>query len=79
MQSSNLDIYLEQLRQECAQARRVRLEQKRISAVHCARIRDLVGELEEVYIAMLWQQAELTKQRGGFADLFARQHRYKHN
>jgi ABC-type protease/lipase transport system fused ATPase/permease subunit len=52
MADSNIDIYLEQLRQEFAQAWRVRHEQKRITAAHCARIHELVSELEEVYVTI---------------------------
>jgi hypothetical protein len=72
METDNLDSYLEHLRQEYGRAQRLQLEQKRIANEQCAKIREMASELEEAYVALLWQQAELTKRRGTFADLFAR-------
>lgn len=70
METNNIDVYLEHLRQEYAQAQRVRLEQRRIASNHCAKLCDLANEIEKIYIAILWQQAELNKQRGNLAGVF---------
>jgi hypothetical protein len=71
-----IEFYLEGLRRECEQALLERHEQGQAAIIQCAKIRDLISEMEEVYIALLNRRAEMISRRGKLADEFASKGHY---